>query len=111
MKFDIPEQCHIRWQAALAVLEDLQEDKEAPFNQRWYASFDTVWEKINGCGTAACFAGYISVAPYCKELGLPSGDGDQAVNWLCPSETGGGALWQQIFSYLIDQGSRSNTLA
>ena len=55
LKFDIPEKCHIRWQAALAVLEDLQEDTEAPFTMSRYADEFAIWERTNGCGTAACF--------------------------------------------------------
>lgn len=117
MKFDIPNHCHIRWQAALAVLEDLQEDVDAPFNMRRYADEETIWEKTNGCGSAACFAGYISVAPYCRKLDYPKNDtdkhaaGQRAANWLSPSEMEWSPLWYELFAHNIDKGSRAKTLA
>jgi hypothetical protein len=114
MKFDIPKECHIRWQAALAVLEDLQEDEEAPFDQGRYADNRTLWEKTNGCGTAACFAGYISVAPYCKALDYPKNDrGYCAVNWLVSNLSYDDMqnLYGHIFHHEIDEGSRAKTLA
>ena len=116
MKFNIPEDCHIRWQAALAVLEDLQEDKYAPFAMCRFASHTTLWEKTNGCGTAACFAGYISVAPYCMELGYPANDdGYHADKWLLNRVWHDGETKDELFSALfieqLDQGSRAKTLA
>jgi len=115
MKFDIPKKCEIRWQAALAVLEDLQEDKATPFDMSMYADTETQWEKENGCGTPACFAGYISVAPYCQLLGYPSDnfhDGYRASGWLMSSdEEVVTELHVQLFSFQINKGSRSKTLA
>ena len=116
MKFNIPEYCEIRWQAALAVLEDLQEDKDAPFTMSQWADTETLWEKTNGCGTAACFAGYISVSPYCKKLGYPKNDhGKKAVNWLLPLSN---AYWwwdhylfPELFAEKLQKGSRAKTLA
>lgn len=114
MKFNIPEYCEVRWQAALAVLEDLQEDKSAPFSMSKYADDLTLWERTNGCGTAACFAGYISVSPYCLELGYPiDDDGRHAKVWLLGSRWAHDAskLSDQIFHACIDKGSRAKTLA
>jgi len=111
MKFEIPENCHIRWQAALAVLEDLQEDEEAPFSMYQYASALTQWEKTNGCGSPACYAGYISVSPYCRALGLPDTHGVRVVGWLVPGEIESGPLWTEIFRETISKGSRAKTLA
>lgn len=114
MKFSIPEHYHIRWQAALAVLEDLQEDKSAPFDMRKWANSFTIWEKTNGCGTAACFGGYISVAPYCKKLGYPRYDrGDKAGQWLLGGGDDGcfSPLFQYLFHPEINKGSRAKTLA
>ena len=86
--FNIPQRCEIRWQAALAVLEDLQADTRARFNQAKWADDETLWERKNGCGSAACFAGYISVSPYCKALGYPKDDnGCRADNWLMDGES------------------------
>jgi len=114
MKFDIPEHCHIRWQAALAVLEDLQEDKKAPFSMGRWASRRTIWEKTNGCGNAACFGGYISVAPYCQSLGYPKKDfGKRAGAWLLDDNSDGG-LWHPLFDHIfspdLNAGSRAKTL-
>ena len=114
MKFSIPEHCHIRWQAALAVLEDLQEDKTARFSMRKWADSLTTWEKTNGCGTAACFGGYISVAPYCRKLGYPVDDiGDKAGPWLLDGGDEGvfSPLFQYLFAPGINKGSRAKTLA
>ncbi len=114
MKFTIPKKCEIRWQAALAVLEDLQEDESAPFDMKRLADEETLWEKINGCGTAACFAGYISVSPYCRALGYPiHDDGYNADHWLLgvDSVDGEASLFNKIFRANIDKGSRNKTLA
>lgn len=111
MKFRIPKENHIRWQAALAVIEDLQEDVDAPFTMKHYATYFTKWKKTNGCGTAACYAGYISVAPYCMALGLPYGRGSQVVSWLCPDQLESGPLWARLFAATIDAGTRTKTLA
>ena len=113
LKFNIPEKFHIRWQAALAVLEDLQEDSEIPFNMGRWATSDTKWDKP--CGTAACFAGYISVSPYCRKLGLPKSDGVLVKEWLLPDEPfainpQADRLYEEIFHHEIDKGSRSKTL-
>jgi len=111
MKFNIPKHCEIRWQAALAVLEDLQEDESAPFNMRQLADDETLWEKTNGCGTAACFAGYISVSPYCRALGYPVGDdGLYADHWLLGDEDNDEILFEEIFASNLDKGSRVKTL-
>lgn len=119
MKFNIPKHCHIRWQAALAVLEDLQEDVEAPFDMESYADRGTLWKKTNGCGTAACFAGYISVAPYCRDMGYPEEDistwasGEMAEYWLLEDNPyrERTALFNKIFDNRINEGSRAKTLA
>jgi hypothetical protein len=122
MTFDIPEHVHIRWQAALAVLEDLQEDEAAPFDMKVWAKYDTLWEKVNGCGSAACFAGYISVAPYCKPLGYPEYNrGSDADYWLLGINSDhalGDAdydasmeLFHGLFSPQLEQKSRAKTLA
>lgn len=115
MKFDIPEHCHVRWQAALAVLEDLQEDKKSPFDMRRWADSGTIWEKTNGCGTAACFGGYISVAPYCLKLGFPKTNyGSDASNWLLDKHHFWGEdnpLHSYLFDSEIGSGSRKRTLA
>lgn len=116
MKFLIPKHCYIRWQAALAVLEDLQEDVSAPFTMNRWADEETLWEKTNGCGAAACFAGYISVSPYCKALGYPKNDnGKSAVNWLIPVNHYFGwwenPLFRALFSDRLTKGSRAKTLA
>jgi len=115
MKFNIPKHVYIRWQAALAVLEDLQEDLTAPFDMSCFSDDETLWEKTNGCGTAACFAGYIAIAPYCKPLGYPENDdGYSAVAWLLGTlDWGkeGGRLFGSIFMSGIDKGSRAKTLA
>ena len=112
MKFNIPEYCEIRWQAALAVLEDLQEDTGASFDQGQWADEDTIWQKTNGCGTAACFGGYISVSPYCKKLGYPKDDyGWSAAEWLTPVGVGCMNIYAQLFNWTLDQGSRAKTLA
>jgi len=120
MIFDIPKHCHIRWQAALAVLEDLQEDIKAPFNMRWFADDETVWEKTNGCGTAACFAGYVSISPYCHALDYPADDyqsGSAADFWLmggtCSEDTNdlGVQLFDHLFSGSHTKSSRARTLA
>ena len=113
LKFDIPKECYIRWQAALAVLEDLQEDIEMPFSMGLWASHDTKWDKP--CGTSACFAGYISVSPYCRELGLPENDGALVQNWLLADATYGfdpqsNRLYSKIFHHSINKGSRAKTL-
>lgn len=114
-KFDIPEKCHIRWQAALAVLEDLQEDTSAPFDMEGWADEETLWEKTNGCGSAACFGGYISVAPYCKALGVPEDEGRSVRQWLLSVDNDWSYhcldLHRQIFHGDIDKDSRSSTLA
>ena len=113
MNFDIPEYCHIRWQAALAVLEDLQEDVGAPFNMKRWADAETLWEKTNGCGTAACFAGYISVSPYCKALQYPENDnGYVAEKWLLGGwSIGSSIVERELFAPAIGKGSRAKTLA
>ena len=115
LKFNIPEHCEICWQAALAVLEDLQEDRSAPFDMRQWADNDTLWQKTNGCGTAACFAGYLSVSPYCQELGYPRHDtGGMASAWLLGyrcSPIQCSRLYDAIFHHEIDKGSRAKTLA
>ena len=116
MKFSIPKKCHIRWQAALAVLEDLQEDLAAPFDMRRWADSETLWEKTNGCGSPACFAGYISVSPYCLALGGPDWTRDcQVVDWLTNATSKvrtdqGSRLYRELFSSRIDNGSRAKTL-
>lgn len=106
MKFDIPENCHIRWQAALAVLEDLQEDKKAPFGMRLYGNPN--WEKPQ-CGTVGCFAGWMNAAPYCRELGLEWA-GDSPV-WLLDAALFGDELFDQLFSYTLRKRGRAKTLA
>jgi len=115
MKFDIPEHCHVRWQAALAVLEDLQEDKEAPFNMKRWADSLTIWEKTNGCGSAACFGGYISISPYCLKLGFPKNNyGSAASNWLLNDShryCEDNPLHGQLFHSELGQASRAITLA
>jgi len=121
MKFDIPEHCHVRWQAALAVLEDLQEDEKAPFHMAQFADYETIWEKTNGCGTAACFAGYISVAPYCQALDYPAYDynsGYGADHWLMGTHPGNESAHvpaAKLFSHLFrgsnQKSSRAKTLA
>ena len=108
MKFDIPKKCEIRWQAALAVLEDLQEDTTALFGMENYGSVKD-WYK-HDCGSTACFAGWMLVAPYCRELEIPK-SGWEVVGWLSPDEYDGGLLWRKIFSPGIDKGSRAKTLA
>ncbi len=111
MKLNIPANCYIRWQAALAVLEDLQEDKQAPFTMTHWAGKETIWEKTNGCGTAACFAGYMSIAPYCRALGYPKDDnGWQANYWLLDGHYGTGEIYRYLFHYTINKGSRAKTL-
>ena len=106
MKFNIPAQCEIRWQAALAVLEDLAEDIDTPFNMRCWANQRTLWEKYEAgeCGTATCFVGYISVAPYCQALGYPKHDNGGGApswllnNWMCTTSIDGNTtLFAQIF--------------
>ena len=110
MKFNIPRRCEIRWKAALAVLEDLREDLSVPFHMITWADCDTIWEKTNGCGTAACFGGYISVSPYCRALGFPKGDnGSGAGSWLLGRNSG--ALYRHLFHHEIDKGSRAKDLA
>jgi len=115
MKFDIPQHCHVRWQAGLAVLEDLQEDKEAPFSMMRWADLETIWEKTNGCGTATCFGGYISVAPYCQALGFPKhNNGDEASNWLLNTRYSWwdrNPLHNKLFHQNLKQKSRAKTLA
>ncbi len=115
MKFNIPKHCYIRWQAALAVLEDLQEDKETPFSMRTWADSKTIWEKTNGCGSTACFAGYISVAPYCKKLGFPKfNHGSSATHWLLDEDYPWryeAPLYDKLFHYNIKKESRAQTLA
>ena len=115
MKFDIPRHCYIRWQAALAVLEDLQEDKKAPFSMRSYADKETIWEKTNGCGTTACFAGYIAVAPYCRMLDYPANDdGSHAEYWLLGTtyrDERPIGLFRHLFQGSLDKSSRAKTLA
>jgi len=115
MKFYIPKHCHIRWQAALAVLEDLQEDKKAPFDMDEWADAQTLWEKTNGCGSAACYAGYISVSPYCRKLGFPKGDrGPRVIGWLLDNPNSGWVfdepLYEHLFRPELNQGSRAKTL-
>jgi len=123
MRFDIPENCHIRWQAALAVLEDLQEDTRVPFDMRAWADPDTQWE--GECGTAACFGGYLGIAPYCVALGFPIHDiskwiGRLASNWLLdvstqvynlPNQMNVCGLDEELFDAEINKGSRAKTLA
>jgi len=111
LKFDIPEKCYVRWQAALAVLEDLQEDSEMPFDMKVWASSGTKWDKP--CGTAACFAGYIAVSPYCRQLDLPETDGSRVTNWLLEFDfitPQTNKLHREIFWHHINMGSRSKTL-
>ncbi len=110
MKLDIPENHYIRWQAALAVVEDLQEDKTAPFDMGRYNDARTLWEKTNGCGTAACFAGYIAVSPYCEALGAPR-MGPKVRYWLTSEYGDAWVLHNEIFDSEIDEGSRAKTLA
>lgn len=105
MKFDIPENCHIRWQAALAVLEDLQEDKKAPFGMKLYGKPN--WEKPQ-CGTTGCFAGWMAAAPYCRELGLERAN--QSSDWLLGVQFSNG-LFYQLFSFNLQKRSRAETLA
>jgi len=110
MKLTIPKRCEIRWKAALAVLEDLQEDIDAPFDMGGWADLETLWEKKNGCGSAACFGGYISVSPYCRALGYPRHDyGSKASSWLLGRESD--ELYMPLFYQYIDAGSRVKTLA
>ena len=111
--FNIPENREINWQASLAVLEDLQEDIGARFDMQYYADALTLWERTNGCGTAACYAGYISVSPYCAELGYPEHDnGPYAKYWLLGHGNNEAvyALSDEIFRTDIDEGSRAKTL-
>ncbi len=115
MKFDIPKKCEVRWQAALAVLEDLQEDTKAGFRMGyWYydknkkaKSAPTVNWEHSECGTSACFAGWMEVAPYCKKLGLNSAH--FAAKWL--TDDTNQPLYQMIFRASINEGSRAKTLA
>ena len=117
-RFRIPKHCYVRWQAALAVLEDLEEDVDAPFDMGSFADDFTLWERTNGCGSAACFAGYISVAPYCRALDYPEGDtGNGAEAWLLGVRGGWinrtqecRDLYWQLFHERNDQGSRPDTL-
>lgn len=106
-KFNIPEKCHIRWQAALAVLEDLQEDVTAPFNMDLYGNIRD-WYKHN-CGSVACFAGWMTVAPYCKELGVPN-FGDVVAEWLVPGQQEDNTLWCKLFAPNLKKSSRAETL-
>lgn len=116
-KFNIPQKCHIRWQAALAVLEDLQEDTKAPFDMGDWNDGVT-WDKWF-CGTSACFAGWMAVAPYCLKLGLREyGDtpyirAQRARYWLLDNDDYwlGSRVYNKLFSGVIDAGSRAKTLA
>ena len=113
MKFDIPKNCHIRWQAALAVLQDLQEDIKTPFDMGKWSDRKTQWEGY--CGTAACFGGYITIAPYCRALGSPT-VGQQVKQWLLGvnEDTINIGLWKlddELFDFEINAGSRAKTLA
>ena len=105
VRFNIPEHCQVRWQAALAVLEDLLEDETALFSMNLWADWRTQWERTKSCGTSACFAGYISVAPYCQELGYPkNNNGSQAPNWLLgvsKAEDEDSELGQQKYNVLF----------
>ena len=109
MKFDIPKKCHIRWQAALAVLEDLQEDMSAPFNMDFYGDVKD-WYK-HDCGSAACFAGWMAIAPYCRALNLKNPT--MAQEWLLGHKTNikSGFLFDELFSSHLNKSSRSRTLA
>lgn len=114
MKLDIPEHCYIRWQAALAVAEDLEAHEDAPFNMDMWADEDTKWERDNGYGTVACFAGYISVSPYCHDLGYPESDwnnGFDAGYWLLESVTEMRKLYWEVFSDNLQKETRAKTLA
>lgn len=107
MRFDIPENCHIRWQAALAVLEDLQEDARAPFDMTEYG--EPNWDNPR-CGTTGCFAGWMSEAPYCRVLGLTSPM--IAEYWLLDNSLSSPPrLYEKIFSEDLDQATRGKTLS
>ena len=109
MKFDIPEKCHIRWQAALAVLEDLQEDVTAPFDMRNYGDVKD-WYK-HDCGSVACFAGWMAVAPYCRALDLKIPN--FAEEWLLGDYKGNQPyrLFNKLFSNNLTKATRAKTLA
>ncbi len=116
MKFKIPKAFEIRWQAALAVLEDLQEDLKAPFSMTRWADTNTHWTNgTHRCRTVACFGGYISVSPYCRALGFPRGNNGSSVRrWLLGDNITNEIshqLYEQIFSHEINKGSRAETLA
>jgi hypothetical protein len=101
----------IRWQAALAVLEDLEEDQACPLDMNRWGSSRTKWDG-NECGTAACFAGYIAVSPYCRELGAPSTP-TRVVDWLYGATRLDALLPfspDHLFSPNNDMGSRKATL-
>ncbi len=106
MRFDIPENCHIRWQAALAVLEDLQEDTKAPFGMYIYGAPN--WENPK-CGTVGCFAGWMAAAPYCYALGLTSAVWGE--DWLLGYSCNPPKLFEQIFAPHLMKKSRAKTLA
>lgn len=118
MALNIPKDCRVRWQAALAVIEDLEADESAPFNQRKWADKETLWEKTNGCGSAACLGGYISVSPYCRKLGYPKHDnGNGTARWLMgDNSTYDPETGESVSSYLFDaevgnNGPRAQILA
>jgi len=112
---NIPEKCYIRWQAGLAVLEDLQDDPDAKLKMSWWyrdkngitSNKPTVnWTK-HECNTSACFAGWMAVAPYCKKLGLRGARNAQ--KWLSPQDSSD--VFHHLFRGTIDKGSSTKTLA
>lgn len=118
MRFDIPEKCYIRWQAALAVLEDLQEDTKAPLDMTSWMDRSPAWDGTTWeCGGSACYAGWMAIAPYCLELGLrefgeiPKDRAKNAASWLLGlPRNEARSLERHLFMGDLDQPTREKTL-
>ena len=107
MKFDIPKSHHIRWQAALAVLEDIAADKRAVLDMDRYGCGN--WDKPQ-CGTPCRFAGWIVASPYCRDLGVPS-YGSGAVWWLTTNGYDKCNLWYMLFDWKLQKSTKAKTIA
>ena len=115
MKFDIPKHCYIRWQAALAVLEDLQDDPDTRLNMDQWGERNN-WHNPK-CGTSGCYAGWMASAPYCQALGI--GYPRMIYRWLLDIDTPSDndnwgyekdPLFQQLFHWKLAKGNQEKTL-